>query len=86
MNREQYKTGIQFIVNKSARITSNVAGNLKQYFVRIVSNGPVFELHICLMSTNYWTNLLDLDVRSLVFYILMFTAKLEFSFLFRREL
>jgi len=85
-NREQYETEIQFIVNKSVRITVKVAGKLKQFFVRIVSNGPEFESHICLTPTNYWTTLLDLDARSLVFPILMFAAKLEFSFLFRRKL
>jgi hypothetical protein len=68
------------IVNKSARITLKVAGKLKQFSVRIVSNGPEFESHFCLMRTTYWTALLAIDARSLAFNIFTFATKLEFSF------
>jgi hypothetical protein len=61
-------TGIQLsIVNKSARIALKLAGKLKQFSIKIVTNGPEFESHFCPMRITYWTTLLALDARSLVF-------------------
>ena len=74
------------IVKKSARIIMQFAGKLKQFSLRIVTYGPEFESDFRLMRTTYWTSLLALDARSFVCCILMFAAKLEFSFLFRRKL
>lgn len=67
----------QSIINKSARITLKVAGKLMQFSLRIVSNGPEFKSHFCLVGTTYWTTLLALDVRSLIFYILLLLCRIR---------